>query len=138
MIVELHDFILILNFRSSFFTVHQDKELEQKMITQNRQAMAFCSGEKVALITGLELCGELQFPNASLVDEAPYFPLTGPVSMAVSLHKRDTFTGYKFEARSIHVSIGIIELNIFIISLQLTVRTTSKEIGLVFLLCICE
>ena len=109
MFVELLDSILILNFRSSFFTVHQDKELEQKMITQNRQAMALCSGENVARITGLELCGELQFPNASLFDEAPYFPLTGPVSMTVSLNKRDTFTGYKFEARSIHVSINISE-----------------------------
>ena len=89
--------------RSSFFTMHRDTEREQKMITENRQAMSSCTGDKLAYITGLELCGELQFPNASLVEAAPYFPLTGPVSMTVSLNKKDTLTGYKFEARSTHV-----------------------------------
>ena len=84
--------------------MHRDTEREQKMITDNRQVMSSCTGDKLAYITGLQLCGELQFPNASLVNSAPYFPLTGPVSMTVSLNKKDTLTGYKFEARSTHVS----------------------------------
>ena len=75
------------------------------MITENRQAKSICSGDKLAKVIGLELCGELQFPNASLVDSAPYFPMTGPVKMGITLYKRDTHTGYKLQAKSIHVSI---------------------------------
>ena len=90
--------------RSSFFTVHRDLEREQNMITENRQEHRSCSGDKIARITGLEICGELQYPNASLVANAPYFPLTGPVKAGITLLKRDSLSGYKFEARSIHVS----------------------------------
>lgn len=75
------------------------------MITENRQTFSACTGNKLATITGLELCSDLSFPNASLVENAPYFPLTGPVNAGLTLHKRDKkMTGYKIEARSTHVS----------------------------------
>ena len=73
------------------------------MITENKRSHTVCSGDKLAKISGLELCGEVSYPNASLVENAPYFPLTGPVSASVILYKRDTLTGYKLEARSTHV-----------------------------------
>ena len=74
------------------------------MITDNRQVKKVCSGGPLAKITGMELCGEVQFPNASLKTDAPYFPFTGPSSMAVTLNKRDTHTSYKLESKFITVS----------------------------------
>lgn len=75
------------------------------MITQDRKEHQICSGNTLAKITGLEICGELSFTNASLVENAPYFPITGPMNAGITLYKRDvSMTGYKFEARSTHVS----------------------------------
>ena len=84
--------------------MHRDTEKEQKMITDNRQTKEICSGKKLATITGLEMCGTLQFPNASLKADAPYFPLTGPVSMEIALFKRDSHKSYKLESNIINVS----------------------------------
>ncbi|KAJ8307373.1 hypothetical protein KUTeg_015457 [Tegillarca granosa] len=92
----------ILNFKTSFFTVHHDMEREQQMITENRKTKTVCTGDKMAKITGLELCGEVQFPNASLKADAPYFPFTGPVSLALDMYKRDTHTSYQMEARIVN------------------------------------
>lgn len=103
--MELFSYLdFCIRFRSSFFTVHRDIEREQQMITDNKKSSKSCTGSKLAKITGIELCGELSYPNASLVENAPYFPLTGPVGASVILYKRDTLTGYKLEARSTHVS----------------------------------
>lgn len=69
------------------------------MITKNRQIHKTCTGSHLARITGLKLCGEIQFPNASLETSAPYFPLTGPISLDVSLMKEDSHKSYNVEAR---------------------------------------
>ncbi|XP_071162849.1 uncharacterized protein [Mytilus edulis] len=87
----------VFNIKTAFFTVHRESEREQKMITANRQTKKVCSGDKLAKITGLELCAELQYPNASLIADAPYFPMTGPVSAGLTLLKRDTHASYNME-----------------------------------------
>ncbi|KAK6188791.1 hypothetical protein SNE40_004897 [Patella caerulea] len=89
----------VLDIKSSFFTIMGDVEKEQEMIKNNYKTRSFCSGKKMADITGVELCGELSYPNASMVDAAPYFPFTGPVSMSLILHKRDSHSGYKLMAK---------------------------------------
>lgn len=89
--------------RTAFFTVHRESEREQKMITANRQTKKVCSGDKLAKITGLELCAELQYPNASLIADAPYFPMTGPVSAGLTLLKRDTHASYNMEYKFVKV-----------------------------------
>ncbi|XP_062611984.1 uncharacterized protein LOC134273790, partial [Saccostrea cucullata] len=89
----------IFSLKTAFFTLHRDAEKEQKMITKNRQTHKTCTGLKLAKITGLRLCGEMQFPNASLEANAPYFPLTGPMNMDLSLVKEDSHKSYNVEAR---------------------------------------
>ncbi|XP_062611985.1 uncharacterized protein LOC134273791, partial [Saccostrea cucullata] len=89
----------IFSLKTAFFTLHRDVEKEQKMITKNRQTLKTCSGLNLAKITGLRLCGEMQFPNASLEANAPYFPLTGPMNMDLSLVKEDSHKSYNVEAR---------------------------------------
>ena len=73
------------------------------MITDNRKEFQECTGSTVAKVTGLELCADLQFPNASMQSSGPYFPLTGPSSVSVMLHKRDSLTGYKLMAKRVEV-----------------------------------
>ncbi|XP_063426893.1 apolipophorins-like [Mytilus trossulus] len=87
----------IFEAKTSFFTVHRDETREQKMVTQNRQTKKLCTGDDIAHVTGLELCGEISYPNASLKADSPYFPLTGPLTAGVTLYKRDSHTGYKME-----------------------------------------
>ena len=74
------------------------------MITENRQTVKMCTGDMASRITGLELCGELQYPNASTTANGPYFPFTGPTSFSVTLYKRDTLTSYKLLAKRVEVS----------------------------------
>ncbi|CAG5134991.1 unnamed protein product [Candidula unifasciata] len=89
----------IFNAKSQFFIIHNDIEKEQEMVKENYQEHKLCSGDKVATIIGVELCGELKFPNASSYPNAPYFPLTGPVSFSVMTYRRDTHTSYKLLAK---------------------------------------
>ena len=84
--------------------MHNKVEKKQKMITENRQTVKMCTGDMAARITGLELCGELQYPNASTSASGPYFPFTGPTSLSVTLYKRDTLTSYKLLAKRVEVS----------------------------------
>ena len=110
------------HFRSSFFTIHNNLEKEQKMVTENQQTKRLCSSDKLVTITGLELCGELQYPNASMKSDAPYFPMTGPVTAGVYLYNRDTHRKYKMETRFLHVSISpdILSVKLGVQSLYIT------------------
>nr|KAG5709527.1 hypothetical protein BaRGS_001577 [Batillaria attramentaria] len=91
----------ILDIRTQFFILSSDDEKEQKMITENRKEHEVCTGDMVAQVTGLEVCGQLSFPNASMKESGPYFPLTGPASFSVILHKRDSHSGYKLLAKRV-------------------------------------
>lgn len=74
------------------------------MVTENRKEFKVCSGDTLARFSGLELCGELQFPNASLKTTGPFFPFTGPSAFSIVLYKKDTHTGYKLLAKRVEVS----------------------------------
>eukprot|EP00745_Piridium_sociabile_P044468 TRINITY_DN93421_c0_g1_i8.p1 TRINITY_DN93421_c0_g1~~TRINITY_DN93421_c0_g1_i8.p1 ORF type:complete len:138 (-),score=33.61 TRINITY_DN93421_c0_g1_i8:10-423(-) len=88
---------------SEFSIVHNSVEKKQKMIMENRQSVKVCTGEAASRLSGLELCGELQFPNASSRVSGPYFPFTGPTSLSLALYKRDTHTSYKLLAKRVEV-----------------------------------
>lgn len=95
----------MLVFSTKFFVLHREAEREQKMIHGNRKEKKVCSGERLAKLTGMEICGSLSFSNASMEEHAPYFPLTGPLSLGIDLHKRDTHSGYIFSAKYSSVCI---------------------------------
>lgn len=67
------------------------------MVTKNRQTKKICTGDTLAQVSGLEMCGEISYPNASMKSDAPYFPLTGPVRAGITLYKRDSHNSYKME-----------------------------------------
>lgn len=91
----------VFSLESSFFAIHGDQERRQNMIDDNRIDRSFCMGHTFARITGVDICGEIQLPNTTSVDDAPHFPFSGPLRMSINVLKRDTHTGYKFEASKI-------------------------------------
>jgi hypothetical protein len=89
----------IVHGMTKFFVKHHESEREQRMITKDAISVSKCSGETLAAITGLEMCGEVRLPNAAMVKTAPYFPLTGPVNVRMVISKKDPkLTSYDFEA----------------------------------------
>ncbi|CAH1773813.1 unnamed protein product [Owenia fusiformis] len=81
------DKIDILSVDNKFFVFRKSIPVEQKMAEQKVEASK-CTGDMIAKVTGLELCGALSYTSTA--------PITGPSSVKVSLNKRDTHTGYEF------------------------------------------
>lgn len=100
----------IMDFQSKFFILHDDYVKEQQMITSNRKEKTACTGEPLAKVVGLKLCASLSFPNATLALDAPYFPFTGPTSVAVTLRKSDTHTGYRLLTKQITSDTAIFQI----------------------------
>ncbi|XP_052775371.1 uncharacterized protein LOC128213563 isoform X2 [Mya arenaria] len=96
------DRLEIVDVQSSFFTIHRNGERKQNMITDNRRSKNLCTPDQVTTVMGVSLCLEVAYPNATLMSDAPHFPLTGPVSAGVYLYKDDSHTSYKFAAKSKH------------------------------------
>jgi len=112
----------IFHGMTKFFVKHHKTEREQRMITQDAITMSKCTGETLAAITGLEMCGEVRLPNAAMVKTAPYFPLTGPVNMRLAIAKKDAkLTSYDFEAS--RTSVDGVE------ALKLILDTPGSEIN---------
>lgn len=88
--------------------MYRDDEREQNMLnTGERTNHAACIGGKFTTVMGLELCGELSYPWDNSKSEVPFFPFTGPASGKVYLNKRDTYTGFHFEAKHIQEKVCI-------------------------------
>ena len=90
----------IIDVETKLFVVHREVEHEQRGVEDNRREMTSCTGERLTKWTGLQLCGAVTYPNASHVDEAPYYPLTGPTRVTLYLAKSDpTMKGYHLEMK---------------------------------------
>ena len=85
------------NFRSKFFLLHRERDIEQPLITENLIDKKLCSGEGLKKSLGLQLCGEVKLATGQ--ENAPYFPFTGPASASITLTKTDSHTSYEFDAR---------------------------------------
>jgi len=112
----------IFHGMTKFFVRHHNTEREQRMITKDAISMEKCTGETLATVTGLKMCGGLRLPNALQIKSAPYFPLTGPVNMRLAIMKTDPkLTSYNFEAS--RTSVDGVE------SLKLILDTPGSEIN---------
>lgn len=86
--------------RSKFFVLHKEEEREQRGLAANRVDISKCTGSKIAKWFGVELCGEIAYPEPTVRPNVPALPFRGPANAAVYLNKRDTsMTGYEFETR---------------------------------------
>ncbi|XP_026465853.1 apolipophorins-like [Ctenocephalides felis] len=62
-----------------------------------RETFYSCGSETAAVITGMQLCNDISYPNASSSLIAPYFPLTGSARYILDLKKVDNFDSYEFK-----------------------------------------
>lgn len=92
--LHLNTFFIVVVCRSDFAIIQGDMVKKQKMIEDNRVNKNKCTGENFNKITGMKLCTQFQFANASMRRDAPYFPFTGPVMMQVELINQDVPDGY--------------------------------------------
>lgn len=69
-----------------------------------------CFSESLVRAFGVELCADLSVPSLTKTN-GPWFPLNGPVTAALSLHKKDSFTKYHMEARVVKdvISPGVVK-----------------------------
>ncbi|ELU04621.1 hypothetical protein CAPTEDRAFT_222921 [Capitella teleta] len=93
----------IISAESKFFVVWRDVDREQNMLnTGERSSHSKCIGDKFTTVLGLELCGEISYPwDPKKSNDVPFFPFTGPMSTKVYLNKKDSHTGFHFEAKYI-------------------------------------
>ena len=56
------------------------------------------------------MCANVAIPDSPSTPRGPYVPLTTSGVVAVVLHKRDSFTGYHFEARALREKVDITSL----------------------------
>ena len=90
--ISINILVLFL-FRSKFFITHDGRDVEQAMIQQGRTELGKCT----STVLGLELCGELNFPDL-YSQQGPWFPMNGPASASVNLVKKDTFSKIHMDA----------------------------------------
>ncbi|CAH1244201.1 CTD-3088G3.8 [Branchiostoma lanceolatum] len=90
----------IVNVQSKLFLINQDQEREVRGVEADRVDESACTGTWGIETFGLQMCGEVQYPNPRLEDETPYVPLTGPMSASITLNKADAgLDSYVMEAR---------------------------------------
>ncbi|CAI9743195.1 apolipophorins-like [Octopus vulgaris] len=91
----------VINVKSDFFIVHRKTEEKQKMIQKNSMNKSKCTSAAFGKITGLEVCMQVQYSNASTEKQSPFFPLTGPMVLKLDVSNKDLPKGYRMEAKLI-------------------------------------
>jgi len=79
----------LFNFSTNFFLIKPDGGLQYiPGIQQDRVEVKKCIGITKQVL-GVDLCASWAYPNASYVDQAPRFPITGPTSFNITLVNSD-------------------------------------------------
>ena len=97
---------LALSCRSRVYLISGEQEREQQLITEGRVEKEICTGSQLETVAGLRLCASLAYPNATLQESAPWYPLTGPLTAEIALEKVDDFSAYEFEASFIRDQVS--------------------------------
>lgn len=85
----------VVDAKSAVYVRRRDQKTELGGVGEMTQ-WDTCSGLHVPTVSGMRACSVLVVRNASDVENAPYFPLTGSFHYALQLQKTDTFQAYKF------------------------------------------
>jgi hypothetical protein len=94
----------VIEITSERFIFNGDKISRLPDLTENRETYIDCTGEFASKLFGVKICSEVSYPNGTLANTAPYFPLTGDAYMNVSIVKTDpTFTTYDFSTSWIYI-----------------------------------
>ncbi|XP_025083445.1 uncharacterized protein LOC112557668 [Pomacea canaliculata] len=95
----------ILDVRSELSLIHNSVQRKHVPTRPGSREGRYCTGPYAARVTGLELCGHVELPWSP---EA--VTLYGPAALSMTLHKRDTHTGYSFIAKHVKKTQSIATL----------------------------
>ena len=81
----------LLNFSTNFYLLNTTGAAHYVPgVQQDRVEKVRCITDALNMdLIGLDLCTSYAYPNASYVDQAPRFPMTGPMSFNVTLVNLD-------------------------------------------------
>ncbi|CAG2063265.1 unnamed protein product, partial [Timema podura] len=95
----------ILDVTSKLFLVggapESQEVVELRGVVEDKERHKACTPQILSTLTGMQLCGELSYRNASRFPDSPYFPLTGPFILSVSADKTDVFDSYELNYRGV-------------------------------------
>lgn len=94
------DKVEVVNIASEIYLKKREKSEEIMGIGEITESDT-CSGNHIPTISGMRLCTRMSLRNASAVENAPYFPLTGRFRYALALHKSDSFDTYKLHLKQL-------------------------------------
>lgn len=94
------DKVEVVNVASEIYLKRREKLEEIKGIGEITESDT-CSGKYVPTVSGMRWCTQISVRNASAVENAPYFPLTGGFRYALALHKSDSFDAYKLHLKQL-------------------------------------
>ncbi|KAF4523962.1 hypothetical protein B566_EDAN012435 [Ephemera danica] len=87
----------LIEITSERFIFNGDKVSRLPDLTPDRETYVECTGEFADKLFGVKICSEVSYPNASLVETSPYFPLSGDSHINITIVKTDpTFKTYDF------------------------------------------
>lgn len=87
----------IIEMKAERFIFNGDKISSLPDLTPDRETYIDCTGDFTEQLFGVKICSEVSYPNATLVETAPYYPLTGDSYLNITIVKTDpTFIIYDF------------------------------------------
>ncbi|XP_075217057.1 uncharacterized protein LOC142322172 [Lycorma delicatula] len=94
------DKMVIIDVSSEMFVLQKNtSSLIENSSEVDTEKWDTCSGDRVPTKTGINLCSKLLYSNTTLLDDAPYFPLSGPFYYSLLLEKTDSFSNYYFKSQ---------------------------------------
>ncbi|XP_059475587.1 uncharacterized protein LOC132196753 [Neocloeon triangulifer] len=73
-------------------------------LVAQRETSSFCTGEWVDGLLGLKFCSDMSYPNSTLEEKTPSYPLNGDSHIIVTVEKTDpTFKAYEFTSSWAHI-----------------------------------
>ncbi|XP_017783637.1 PREDICTED: uncharacterized protein LOC108567594 [Nicrophorus vespilloides] len=89
----------VINVSSDIYVIRNEIDYRTKAVTADAEVVEMCTNNKFNKITGLKICSNLMYVNASQLDNTPNFPLTGPFKYAINIQKDDIFDSYQLQLK---------------------------------------
>jgi Domain of unknown function (DUF1943)/Domain of Unknown Function (DUF1081) len=94
--------IVDLKIERLVFNGHQEEKIPD--LIEQRENSHFCTGDWVDSLLGVKFCSDVGYPNSTLLENEPAFPLNGDTHITVTMEKTDpTFKAYEFSTSWTHV-----------------------------------
>lgn len=93
--------IMDLKVERLAFNGYQEERIPD--LIEQRENSHFCTGDWVDSFLGVKFCSDVGYPNSTLTENKPSFPLNGDTHVTITMEKTDpTFKAYEFSTSWTH------------------------------------